>query len=92
VKRLLLISQVVFLTGSIICATAATSHMFVFGRAVTGFAASSIVAGAFTLLVQILPLRLRPVYTGMFGAVECIAVVVAPVIGGILTEKLSWRW
>ena len=92
VKRLMLGSVFVFLVGSILCASAVSSKMFVFGRAVTGFAAASLIAGAFTLLVQILPLRKRPLYTSIFGAIECIAVVCSPVLGGVLTEKLSWRW
>lgn len=92
IKRIMLASQGVFLLGSLLCATAASSKMFVFGRALTGLAVASIVAGAFTLLTQILPLRLRPMYTGMLGAIESVAVIVAPVLGGILTEKLSWRW
>ena len=92
IKRIMLVSQGIFLLGSLVCATAVSSKMFVFGRALTGLAAASIVAGAFTLLTQTLPLRRRPVYTGMFGAIECVAVVMAPVIGGILTQKLSWRW
>jgi hypothetical protein len=36
-------------------------------------------------------LRLRSVYMGIFGAIECLAVVAAPLVGGILTQKLSWR-
>ncbi|KAK5125448.1 hypothetical protein LTR85_000557 [Meristemomyces frigidus] len=92
IKRIMLVSQGIFLLGSLLCATAVSSKMFVLGRALTGFAAASIVAGAFTLLTLTLPLRLRPVYTGMFGAIECVAVIAAPVLGGILTQKLSWRW
>jgi MFS family permease len=92
IKRIMLASQGVFLMGSLLCATAVTSKMFVFGRALTGLAAASIVAGAFTLLTQTLPLRLRSVYMGIFGAIECLAVAAAPLVGGILTQKLSWRW
>ena len=92
IKRILLVSQSIFLLGSILCATAVSSKMFVFGRALTGFAAASTLAGGFTLLTQVIPLRLRPVYTGAFGAIECVAVLTAPVIGGVLTQKLSWRW
>jgi MFS family permease len=32
------------------------------------------------------------VYMGIFGAIECLAVAAAPLVGGILTQKLSWRW
>jgi len=38
------------------------------------------------------PLRLRPIYNSTVGALECIASIVAPVIGGALTTYVSWRW
>lgn len=88
----MLASQLLFLLGSLLCATAVSSKMFVLGRAITGLAMASIVAGAFTLLTLAVPLRLRPVYAGAFGAVESVAVIAAPIIGGLLTEALSWRW
>ena len=78
--------------GTILCASATSSKVVVLGRAVTGTATSSQVAGAFTLLQIGLPLRLRPVYAGAGGAVETVAVIAAPVLGGVLTQKLSWRW
>jgi len=92
VKWVFLVAIVIFLFGSILCATAATSKMFVLGRAVTGLGAAGVIAGCFTLLVQMLPLRKRPVYCAMFGVVEAVASIAAPILGGILTARLSWRW
>lgn len=80
------------MTRSIICASAVSSKMFVIGRALSGFAVSSILAGAFILLTQSLPLRLRPAYMGLFGALEGVSMTVAPILGGLLTQKLLWRW
>ena len=65
---------------------------FILGRAVTGLGVSGVIAGCFTLLVQILPITKRPFYTSLFGALETISVLVGPILGGVLTEKLSWRW
>lgn len=48
--------------------------------------------GLFTMLVYILPLHKRPIYCGVFGMGEGLAVLAAPIAGGILTESLSWRW
>lgn len=92
IKPIMLVSQGVFLLGSLLCATAVSSKTFIIGPALTGLAAASVIASAFTLRTLTMPLRLRPVYTGIFGAIECVAVITAPVIGGILTQKLSWRW
>lgn len=92
IKHIMLTTQCIFLVGSLVCATAVSSKIFILGRALSGFAAASMIAGAFTLLTQTVPLRLRPVYMGIIGAVECTATVAAPVIGGVLTQRMSWRW
>jgi len=91
-KAIFLAEIAIFMVGSTLCATAATSHMFILGRAVTGLGTSGVIAGCFVLLVHLLPLRKRPLFTGMFGAVEAVATIVAPILGGVLTQNLSWRW
>ena len=91
-KRIFLTSVAIFLVASVLCATAPTSSAFVFGRAVSGFAASGIVAGCFSLLGRTMPLRKRPLITGIAGAVEGASVIIAPILGGVLVQELSWRW
>lgn len=49
-KRVFITSVVIFIAGSSLCAAAQISSMFVFGRAVCGFAFAGIMAGCFTLL------------------------------------------
>lgn len=75
-----MVSIFVFLIGSILSATAPTSKMSVFGRAVTGFSACGIISGCFTLLLQVMPLRKRPVFAGVLGAVEGAAAVAALIL------------
>ena len=92
VKRVFLISVAIFAVGSVLSAAAPSSMAFIIARAVSGFACAGIIAGCFTLLIQTLPLRQRPMYTGFFNAVEGISVMASPLLGGFLVEKLSWRW
>ncbi|KAF4467678.1 MFS general substrate transporter [Fusarium albosuccineum] len=66
--------------------------VFVFGRAVVGFATAGIISGAFAIIIRITPLRKRPTYAGIGAATEAVAALTAPLIGGILTDRLSWRW
>lgn len=80
-KRLFIITQAIFLLGSILCATAVTSRMFVVGRAVTGIGIAGGAAGMFTLLLRILPPQKRPFYMSMVGAIEGVSSIVAPTLG-----------
>jgi predicted MFS family arabinose efflux permease len=66
--------------------------MFVLGRAVTGCGDSGLTAGVFVLLVKLMPLRKRPFFTSILGAIEGVSIISAPVLGGAITEGLSWRW
>lgn len=90
-KRIFLISVAVFLVGSVLCSAAQSSLMLVVGRAVAGVASSGIVAGAFAFLVKTVPLRRRPLLTGIAAGLEGISPIAAPVIGGFLVE-INWRW
>lgn len=75
----------IFELGSLLCATAPTSTAFVIARAVCGLGMAGISAGCFTLLVQLIPLRKRPVYTGVLGSIEGLSGIVAPILGGVCT-------
>jgi hypothetical protein len=40
----------------------------------------------------IIPLHLRPVYGGILGSLEALAVIVGPIIGGALATNVGWQW
>ncbi|KAL4806613.1 major facilitator superfamily domain-containing protein [Aspergillus unguis] len=92
IKTIFVLSNAVFLVGSLLCATAASSAMFVVGRAVTGLGFSGGLAGCFAVITHILPLSKRPVFAGLMACVESLAIISAPVVGGALTQALGWRW
>lgn len=91
-KRIFLISVVVFMVSSTLCATAPTSAAFVAGRAVSGFASAGIISGAFSSVMQTLPLRKRPLWGAILAAVEGVAEIGSPLIGGVIVGRLGWRW
>jgi MFS family permease len=66
--------------------------MLIIGRAVAGAGASGLFSGALVIIAHCIPLRLRPIYTGIIASMFGIANVLGPVLGGAITENLSWRW
>ena len=66
--------------------------MFIIGRAVAGLGAAGILQGALAVIGQVVELEKRPLYMGVVASVFAVTVCVGPVLGGVFTERLSWRW
>lgn len=82
----------IFELGSLVCALAPTSNALIAGRAVAGFGASGVFAGGLIVLTTIIPLHKRAIWTGTYSSTFAIASIVGPVLGGALTQHVSWRW
>ncbi|KAK0620475.1 major facilitator superfamily domain-containing protein [Immersiella caudata] len=91
-KWLYLTALAIFEVGSVICAAAPNSVSLIIGRAIAGVGAAGIVSGVFVIIAHIAPLHTRPKITGMVGGAMGIAQVIAPTLGGALTDYVSWRW
>jgi len=91
-KLLIQIAIVIF-----VLATAAagfsqdTSTMIAF-RAVQGIGAGGLAALSQVIMADIISPRERGKYMGLFGAVMAVATVGGPLLGGLITDTLGWRW
>lgn len=92
VKAVFLTALCIFEAGSLLSGIAPTSAALVVGRAVSGLGCAGIIAGVFTMINHTVPLRQRPVFGGISAGVENIAAASAPLLGGFITDKISWRW
>jgi MFS transporter, DHA2 family, methylenomycin A resistance protein len=90
-KRLYLGGLTVFTAGSLVCALAPTTGALIAGRIVQGIGAAAVAPGALSLLVQGFPApRQQARMIGLWGACVALAVVVGPLIGGVLTDAFGW--
>ncbi|EJU00927.1 MFS multidrug transporter [Dacryopinax primogenitus] len=87
-----LLSIAIFELGSLICAVAPNSVTLIIGRAIAGLGAAGIASGVYTIIAFAAPPHRRPAYTGILGATYGVASVVGPLLGGVFTDRLTWRW
>ncbi|OJI88495.1 hypothetical protein ASPTUDRAFT_61116 [Aspergillus tubingensis CBS 134.48] len=92
IKAVFMSSIILFEAGSALCGAAPSSITFIIARAIAGMGAGGISSGAMVIIVYAVPLHKRPKYQGLFGAVFGVASVSGPLIGGVFTTDVTWRW
>jgi EmrB/QacA subfamily drug resistance transporter len=90
-KRTYLWSVGIFLIGSALCGVARTFAQLVVFRAVQGLGAGGVSPVATTIAGDIYTLEERGKIQGIFSGIWAMASLVGPLLGGVLTDHLSWR-
>ncbi|KAK3379645.1 major facilitator superfamily domain-containing protein [Lasiosphaeria ovina] len=81
-----------FMLGSLLCGAAQSSAMFIVGRAVAGMGSSGLNTGAFTIVAATLPPHIQPRVMGLTVGLGQLGLALGPIVGGLFTEYVSWRW
>ncbi|MGW5368227.1 DHA2 family efflux MFS transporter permease subunit [Streptomyces sp. NPDC004009] len=91
-RRLFLAGLTVFTGASAAAAMAPGIGSLIAARAVQGVGAAVLMPLTLTLLTAAVPAARRGTAYGIWGAVNGLAVASGPLIGGSLTEHISWHW
>jgi EmrB/QacA subfamily drug resistance transporter len=91
-KPIFMIGIVIFLIGSALSGLSQNMGMLILFRGIQGIGAGSLFPVALAVIGDLFSPQERGKYQGLFGAVFGIAFVAGPLIGGWLTENLSWHW
>ena len=91
-KPLFFTAIIIFLVGSVVCGLAETMFQLILFRAIQGLGAGGLITLAQTTVGDLIVPRERGKYQGLFGAVFATCSVAGPLLGGVITDALSWRW
>jgi len=91
-KPLFMLSISLFLVGSMVCGLAGSMTQLILFRGLQGIGAGGLMTLAQTTIGDIMEPRERSKYQGLFAGVFAVCSVVGPLVGGVITSALSWRW
>ncbi|MEV0612683.1 MDR family MFS transporter [Nonomuraea sp. NPDC050404] len=91
-KGAFMISVGIFLAGSALAGVSRDIGQLIAFRAVQGVGAGGLMVGALAIIGVLVPPRRSGTVQSMIGIMMPVAFVGGPLLGGLLTEQLSWRW
>ncbi|KAF2661090.1 MFS drug transporter [Lophiostoma macrostomum CBS 122681] len=91
-KPILLITNIVFFVGSLICGLSVSMGMLIAGRAIQGIGGGGLTVMSQICIGHLFSMRRRALFFGIMNLVWAFACAIGPVLGGLFTSRASWRW
>jgi EmrB/QacA subfamily drug resistance transporter len=91
-QRMFIVGLVIFSLSSAAAAMSTTAEALILARVVQGAGAAIVLPLSLVLIINAFPAGRRGAAIGIWGAVSGLGVAAGPVVGGAITEGISWQW
>ncbi|KAL1794847.1 hypothetical protein ACET3X_006663 [Alternaria dauci] len=91
-KPILLLTNAIFFVGSLLAGVSVNMDMLIASRVIQGVGGGGLITLVNIAISDLFSVRDRGQYFGIIGGVWALASSLGPVVGGLFTQKVSWRW
>ncbi len=91
-RKIFVLGIVVFTLASLLCGLAGSSEMLIGARVLQGAGAALMNPATLSIIAATFPPRQRGTAIGIWAGVSALALVIGPLVGGLITEYLDWSW
>jgi EmrB/QacA subfamily drug resistance transporter len=91
-RLIFIVGLVIFTASSLACGLADSSTTLIAARVVQGAGAALMNPATLSIITATFPPRQRGMAIGIWAGVSASALAIGPLVGGLLTEKISWSW
>jgi EmrB/QacA subfamily drug resistance transporter len=91
-RLIFVIGLAVFALSSLACGLAGSAELLIAARVAQGIGAAFMMPATLSIISATFPPRLRGTAIGIWAGVSALALAIGPLVGGLITEHISWNW
>jgi len=91
-RLIFIVGLAIFTLSSLVCGLAGSGELLIGARVVQGAGAALMNPATLSIIAATFPPRQRGMAIGIWAGVSAMALAIGPLVGGLLTEHISWSW